>query len=206
MDSQVYGPNPSNSQLVLVDSALYSAHGLRTERLRTLTGNIASLATAARQLGIPSTITTRIMPSQGNLSPLVNLRDLRDLTLIQRTELNAWDDMTVQKVLAENGKRYLIVSELWAEDHEFSFALTAMQEANYKAFLVTDASCATSPDQESRTLNRLRKAGVVLTTYRQVLRAWIRTMGQPDQDDFRKNLSRGSTMVPGGKLIGSASK
>lgn len=206
MHSQVDGPSPSNSQLVLIDSTLYSARELDDERVRHVTTTVASLAAAAKELRIPSTITTRETPSESGISPFTALKNLRVHRLIRRTELNAWDNVAVQKVLAENGRRFLIVSELWAEDQNFSFALTALLKANYQAYLVADASYCASADQQARTFGQLQKAGVVLTTHHQILRTWMRAMNPGDQQTFLRNHSAGPALDPGRKLLAGTSK
>ena len=88
--------------------------------------------------------------------------------------MNSWDDQKVRDALAANGRKKVIVSGLWTEVCNNSFAFCAMLEGGYEIYMVADASGGTSVDAHNYAMDRMVQAGVVPVTWQQVLLEWQR--------------------------------
>ena len=58
--------------------------------------------------------------------------------------MNSWDDKKVRDALKANGRKKVVVSGLWVEVCNNTFALSAMLEGGYEIYMVADASGGTS--------------------------------------------------------------
>ena len=97
--------------------------------------------------------------------------------------MNSWDDQKVRDALAENGRKKVIVSGLWTEVCNNSFAFSAMAEGDYEIYMVADASGGTSEEAHNYAMERMIQAGVVPMTWQQVLLEWQRDWAQKDTYD-----------------------
>src|SRR3546814_6449143 len=88
--------------------------------------------------------------------------------------MNAWDDQKVRDALAKNGRKKCVVSGLWTEVCNNTFAFSAMLEGGYEIYMVADASGGTSKDAHDYSMQRMIQAGVVPVTWQQVLLEWQR--------------------------------
>mgnify|MGYP000556077270 CR=1 FL=1 len=153
---------PSNSQVIFIDQQPQMAFGVQSIDRQTLKNNVVGLATAARAFNIPTIITTVETESfSGNTYPEL-LDVFPDAPLLERTSMNSWDDQKVRDALAKNGRKKVIVSGLWTEVCNCTFALSAMLEGDYEIYMVVDASGGTSEDAHKYAMDRMVQAGVVL--------------------------------------------
>jgi nicotinamidase-related amidase len=58
--------------------------------------------------------------------------------------MNSWDDQKVRDALAKARRKKVVVSGLWTEVCNNSFALSAMIEGGYEIYMAENASCGTS--------------------------------------------------------------
>lgn len=174
---------PQNSQLIFIDHQPQMAFGVQSIDRQALKNNTVGLAKAAKIFDIPTTITTVETDSfSGHTYPEL-LAVFPDAPLLERTSMNSWDDQKVRDRLAENGRRKVIVSGLWTEVCNTTFALSAMHDANYEIYMVVDASGGTSQDAHDYAMQRMIQAGVVPVTWQQVLLEWQRDWAHRDTYD-----------------------
>jgi len=174
---------PQNSQLIFIDHQPQMAFGVQSIDRQTLKNNTVGLAKAAKIFNIPTTITTVETDSfSGHTYPEL-LDVFPEHPLLERTSMNSWDDQKVRDQLAENGRRKIIVSGLWTEVCNTTFALSAMHDANYEIYMVADASGGTSVDAHNYAMDRMVQAGVVPVTWQQVLLEWQRDWAHRDTYD-----------------------
>jgi nicotinamidase-related amidase len=88
--------------------------------------------------------------------------------------MNAWDDQKVRDALARSGRRKVVVSGLWTEVCNATFALSAMMEGGYEIYMVEDASGGTSKAAHDYAMLRMIQVGVVPVTWQQVMLEWQR--------------------------------
>lgn len=174
---------PDNCQLIFIDHQPQMAFGVQSMDRQTLKNNTVALAKAAKLFEIPTTITTvETEGFSGHTYPEL-LSVFPDLPLLERTSMNSWDDQKVRDALAKNGQKKIIVSGLWTEVCNCSFALSAMEEGGYEIYMVADASGGTSQEAHDYAMDRMVQAGVVPMTWQQVLLEWQRDWARKDTYD-----------------------
>lgn len=174
---------PQNSQLIFIDHQPQMAFGVQSIDRQTLKNNVVGLAKAAKTFDVPTIITTVETDSfSGHTYPEL-LEVFPDTPLLERTSMNSWDDQKVRDALAQNGRKKVVVSGLWTEVCNTTFALSAMLEGEYEIYMVADASGGTSMDAHTYAMNRMVQAGVVPMTWQQVLLEWQRDWARRDTYD-----------------------
>ena len=165
---------PQNSQLIFIDQQPQMAFGVQSIDRQTLKNNVVGLAKAARIFNVPTTITTVETDGfSGHTYPEL-LAVFPEHPLLERTSMNSWDDQKVRDALAQNGRKKVVVSGLWTEVCNTTFALSAMLEGGYEIYMVADASGGTTTDAHNFAMDRMVQAGVVPMTWQQVLLEWQR--------------------------------
>src|SRR3954469_10904269 len=119
---------PRNSQMIFIDHQPQMAFGVQSIDRQVLKNNTVGLAKAAKVFDIPTIITTVETESfSGHTYPeLLDVFPTHDI--LERSSMNSWDDQKVRDALAANGKKKVVVSGLWTEVCNNSFALCAMLE------------------------------------------------------------------------------
>lgn len=174
---------PGNSQLIFIDQQPQMAFGVQSIDRQTLKNNAVGLAKAAKIFGVPTTITTVETESfSGHTYPEL-LEVFPDKPILERTSMNSWDDLKVRDALKENGRNKVVVSGLWTEVCNTTFALSAMHDAGYEIYMVADASGGTSQAAHDYAMQRMIQAGVVPVTWQQVLLEWQRDWKNRDTYD-----------------------
>ena len=165
---------PTNCQLMFIDQQPQMAFGVQSMDRQVLKNNTVALAKAAKIFNIPTIITTVETESfSGHTYPeLLDVFPGKDI--LERTSMNSWDDQKVRDALAANGKKKVIVSGLWTEVCNNSFALCAMLEGGYEIYMVADASGGTTKEAHDFAMQRMIQAGVVPVTWQQVMLEWQR--------------------------------
>jgi nicotinamidase-related amidase len=171
---------PQNCQIIFIDQQPQMAFGVQSIDRQVLKNNTVGLAKAAKVFNIPTTITTVETESfSGHTYP-----ELLDVfpgkEILERSSMNSWDDQKVRDALAANGRKKVIVSGLWTEVCNTTFALCAMLEGEYEIYMVADASGGTSKDAHDFAMQRMIQAGAVPVTWQQVLLEWQRDWAHRD--------------------------
>ncbi|MTH62420.1 hydrolase [Paracoccus litorisediminis] len=183
MNSKLELLTPTNSQLILIDHQPQMAFGVQSIDRQVLKNNTVALAKSAKIFGIPTTITTVETESfSGHTYP--DLLDVfPDAPLLERTSMNSWDDRKVRDALAANGRKKIVVSGLWTEVCNLSFALSALADTDYEIYMVSDASGGTSKEAHDMAMMRMVQVGVIPVTWQQVLLEWQRDWARRDTYD-----------------------
>lgn len=174
---------PNNCQLIFIDQQPQMAFGVQNIDRQMLKNNVVALAKAAKIFEIPTVITTVETQSfSGHTYPEL-LAVFPEAPILERTSMNSWDDQKVRDALAKNGKNKVVVSGLWTEVCNCTFALSAMHDADYEIYMVADASGGTSQAAHDYAMDRMVQAGVVPVTWQQVLLEWQRDWAHRDTYD-----------------------
>ncbi len=174
---------PSNCQVIFIDHQPQMAFGVQSIDRQVLKNNTVALAKAAKVFKIPVTITTVETDSfSGHTYPEL-LAVYPEAPLLERTSMNSWDDQKVRDALAKNDRKKVVVSGLWTEVCNNSFALSAMAGADYEIYMVADASGATSAEAQQWAMHRMIQAGVVPVTWQQVMLEWQRDWARRETYD-----------------------
>jgi nicotinamidase-related amidase len=181
---------PKNCQLIIIDQQPQMAFGVQSMDRQVLKNNVVAPAKSAKVFNIPTTITTVETESfSGHTYPEV-LAVFPDHPLLERTSMNSWDDQKVRDALAKNGQKKVIVSGLWTEVCNNSFAFSAMAEGGYEIYMVADASGGTTKEAHDYAMQRMIQAGVVPVTWQQVLLEWQRDWAKRDTYDAVMDIVR----------------
>ena len=184
---------PANSQLIFIDQQPQMAFGVQSIDRQTLKNNVIGLAKAAKTFGVPTTITTVETESfSGHTYPEL-LSVFPGNQILERTSMNSWDDQNVRDALAAaaaKGHKKIIVSGLWTEVCNTTFALSAMHDADYEIYMVADTSGGTSLDAHNYAMQRMVQAGVVPMTWQQVLLEWQRDWAHRETYDAVMDIVR----------------
>ena len=165
---------PDNCQMIFIDQQPQMAFGVQSIDRQVLKNNVVALAKSAKVFNNPTIITTVETESfSGNTFPeLLDVFPGKDI--LERTSMNSWDDQKVRDALKANGKKKVVVSGLWTEVCNNTFALCAMLEGDYEIYMVADASGGTSKDAHDFAMQRMIQAGVIPVTWQQVMLEWQR--------------------------------
>src|SRR5690606_13024319 len=174
---------PDNCQLIFIDQQPQMAFGVQSIDLQTLKNNVVGLAKAARIFSIPTVITTVETQSFSGYTYPELLAVFPETPILERTSMNSWDDQKVRDALKQNGRKKVVVSGLWTEVCNNTFALSAMLEGGYEIYMVADASGGTTQAAHDYSMQRMIQAGVVPVTWQQVLLEWQRDWKNRDTYD-----------------------
>lgn len=179
---------PQNSQMIFIDHQPQMAFGVASIDRQTLKNNVVALAKSAKLFEIPTIITTVETESfSGHTFPEL-LGVFPEHSILERTSMNSWDDQKVRDILAENGRKKVVVSGLWTEVCNTTFAISAMLEGGYEIYMVADASGGTSDDAHKYAMDRMVQAGVVPVTWQQVALEWQRDWARRGTYDAFMNI------------------
>ena len=183
MSSKLELLTPTNCQVIFIDQQPQMAFGVQSIDRQVLKNNVVALAKAAKVFKIPTTITTVETESfSGHTYPEL-LAVFPEQPILERTSMNSWDDQKVRDALAKNARKKVVVSGLWTEVCNNSFALCAMLEGDYEIYMVEDASGGTSKDAHDYAMQRMIQAGVVPVTWQQVMLEWQRDWARKETYD-----------------------
>lgn len=174
---------PQNSQVIFIDQQPQMAFGVQSIDRQVLKNNVVGLAKAAKTFKIPTIITTvETEGFSGHTYPEL-LAVFPNHKILERTSMNSWDDQNVRDALAAAKRKKVIVSGLWTEVCNTTFALSAALEGGYEIYMVADASGGTSVDAHNYAMDRMIQAGIVPMTWQQVLLEWQRDWARKETYD-----------------------
>ena len=181
---------PENSQVIFIDQQPQMAFSVSSMDRQLLKNNVVMLAKAAKLFDIPTQITTVETQAFSGYAYPELLEVFPDTPILERTSMNSWDDQKVRDALAEAGpaRKNVIVSGLWTEVCNNSFAFSAIAEGGYRIFMVADASGGTSPEAHDFAMQRMIQAGVVPMTTIQTALEWQRDWARRDTYDGLMNI------------------
>jgi nicotinamidase-related amidase len=163
---------PENSVLVLIDHQPFQFANLHSHEPTMVVNNVIGLAKAAKVFGVPTILTTVLEERGGFL--IKGLQDaFPEQKPINRTFINAWQDVRVVEAVKKTGRKKLILAALWTE---ICLAMPAIQAQGegYEVYVVTDASGGVSVEAHDMAVRRMVMCGVVPMTWMAVASEWQR--------------------------------
>ena len=153
-----------NAAVVLADHQIGLMTGVRDIPLGELKHNVVALTKAARALNVPVVATTTARDSMwGPTFPELK-EALHGIEIIDRSSVNAFDDISVARAIEATGRKKLIFAGISLEVCAGFPAMTAVARG-LDAYVAVDA-CGTFSDTKRQVgLLRLQQAGVVLSDY-----------------------------------------
>jgi len=187
---------PQNSALIVIDYQPRQVHSINSMDRDLLSRNIVSVARTAKTYALPIVLSTvNVAHGQGPTIP--ELKEvLSDTVEIDRTSMNAWEDVDFRRAVAATGRKKLIMTALWTEICLAFPSLDAMREG-YAVYPVVDAVGGTSVEAHRAGLERIVQAGAQPISWvslaGELQRDWARTDTAPDFEDivFTSRLLKG---------------
>jgi len=171
-----------NSALIFIDHQPQMAFGVANIDRQQLKNNVVGLAKAGKIFNVPTLFTSVETESfSGYIWPEL-LAVHPEITPIERTSMNSWEDAAFVKAVEATGRKKLVISALWTEVCLTFPALMAL-EAGDEVYVVTDTSGGTSVDAHERSIDRMVQAGAVPVTWQQVLLEYQRDWARKDTYD-----------------------
>jgi nicotinamidase-related amidase len=156
-----------NSVLVIVDHQIGLYTGVRDIPIDELKHNIIGLVKAIKVFRIPIIITTTSENIWGPMIP--ELRELlKEVPIIERTTVNAWDDQRVANAIEKINRKKLIMTGITTDVCLAFPAITAVGKG-YDVYAVIDASGAFTIKQGELGVTRMVQAGVKPVAYSNVV-------------------------------------
>jgi nicotinamidase-related amidase len=178
---------PQNSALVVIDYQPSQVQAVKSMDQELLVRNIVSVARTATTFGLPVVLSTvNVANGQGHTVP--ELKEvLAESVEIDRTQLNAWEDVEFRQAVEATGRRKLIMTALWSEICLAFPSLDALR-GGYEVFPVVDAVGGTSPEAHRAGLERILQAGAHPVSWVslacELQRDWARLDTVPDIVDI----------------------
>ncbi|HEY3925962.1 MAG TPA: hydrolase [Acidothermaceae bacterium] len=149
---------PQNSALVVIDYQPSQVAAVHSTDHELLLRNIVSVARLAKAYGLPIVLSTvNVANGQGPTLPELKTV-LADDVELDRTQINAWEDVEFRAAVEATGRRKLIMTALWTEVCLAFPSLDALR-AGYEVFPVIDAVAGTSLEAHRAGLERIVQAG-----------------------------------------------
>ncbi|BBC32185.1 Chloroperoxidase [Streptomyces graminofaciens] len=169
---------PDNCAVLFVDHQPQMFFGTGSGDRTAIINATVGLAKAARSFDVPVVLSTVAAESfSGPILP--QLADVfPEQKIVDRTTMNAWEDIDFVEAVKATGRRKLVLAGLWTEVCVVLPTLSALAQG-YEVYVVTDASGGVSPQAHEHAVQRMIQAGAVPVTWVQVLlelqRDWART-------------------------------
>jgi nicotinamidase-related amidase len=147
-----------NSVLILIDHQPWVAFPVQSIERSLLVNNVTGLASAARDLGVPTVLTT-IGATGGPLEdPIFHQISevFPDQVPIDRVSTNAWAD--IKPVVEATGRRVLLMAGLWTEVCLAQTALSAIKDG-YAVYFVSDCSGGLTQEAHDDAKRRMVQGG-----------------------------------------------
>jgi nicotinamidase-related amidase len=174
---------PQNSALIIIDYQPVQVTSVASMDRQKLVSNIVAVTRTAKLYGLPIVLSTVNVKTGKNQPTIHQLQDiLPGVASIDRTTINAWEDVEFNKAVKATGRKKLIMTALWTEACLTFPALDALSEG-YDVYPVIDAVGGTSPEAHRAALERIVQAGA-----RPV--SWVQLICELQRDWQRKETAQ----------------
>src|SRR5258707_1333741 len=162
-----------NSVLVLIDHQPWVAFAVHSIDPGLMINNVAGLAQAARDLGVPVVLTT--VGAQGSIlvDPLFKeIAELcPDITPVDRTSTHAWSHPDVRAAVDATGRKKLIMAGLVTEVCLAQSVLAALKDG-FDVYFVSDCSGGITREAHDDAKVRMTQAGARPMSWLSVISEW----------------------------------
>jgi nicotinamidase-related amidase len=179
---------PANSALVVIDYQPNQIKTMRSMSSDLLVRNIVTVARLAKTFGLPIVLSTVNVAANGLPPTIPELKEVLSGDVeIDRTQINAWEDLEFRRAVEASGRMKLIMTALWTEACLAFASLDALRHG-YEVFPVVDAVGGTSPEAHRAGLERIVRAGAQPISWVslacELQRDWARLETVPDVVDL----------------------
>lgn len=170
---------PENCALLVIDYQPPQMNTIRSMDSAKLLTNILAVVETAKLFDLPMVLTSVGVESGVNPDTVPVLKQaMEGAPSMDRTSINAWEDVDFVAAVQATGRKKLIMCALWTEVCLAFPALDALREG-YEVFPVIDAVGGTSIEAHDAALRRIELAGGQPISWISLLcelqRDWART-------------------------------
>ena len=149
---------PENTALIIIDYQPSQIQAVTSMDRELVVRNIVSVARTARTFGLPLVLST-VNVANGSADTIPELKEvLAESREIDRTQINAWEDVEFRQAVEATERKKLIMAALWTEVCLAFPSLDALR-AGYEVYPVVDAVAGTSLEAHRAGLERVVQAG-----------------------------------------------
>jgi len=185
MKTKTKNPNEltiENSVLVLIDHQPWVAFAVHSIDPGLMINNVAGLAQAARDLGVPVVLTT--VGAKGSILVDPIFKEISDIfpgvTPIDRTSTHAWSHPEVRAAIDKTGRKKLIMAGLVTEVCLAQSVLAALK-AQFDVFFVSDCSGGITLEAHEDAKARMVQAGAKPISWLAVTSEWTPDYTTPER-------------------------
>src|SRR3977135_4335308 len=171
-----------NSVVILIDHQPWVAFAVHSIDPALMINNVAALAQAARDLGVPVVLTT--VGAKGSILADPIFKEIGDLfpdvTPIDRTSTHAWSHPDVRTAVDKTGRKKLIMAGLVTEVCLCQSVLAALKDG-FDVYFASDCSVGITQQGHEDAKARMIQAGARPVSWEAVTSEWT-----PDYTEPRK--------------------
>jgi nicotinamidase-related amidase len=183
---------PQNAALVIIDYQPPQISLVKSMEEQVLIDNIVRVAKTAVIFDLPIVLSTVGVATGGTQPTIPQLREvLPGVRELDRTTMNAWEDVEFKQAVRDTGRKNLIMTALWTEICLSFPSLDALRDG-YGVFPVVDAVAGTSVEAHRAGLERLVQAGAQPIS-------WVGLAGE-----LQRDWARTATIGPIAEMVLSA--
>src|SRR5216684_6358899 len=183
-----------NSVVILIDHQPWVAFSVHSIDPGLMMNNVAALAQASRDLGIPTVLTT--VGAKGSILVDPIFKEIAaifpDLTPIDRTSTHAWSHPEVRAAVDATRRKKLIMAGLVTEVCLCQSVLAALKDG-FDVYFVSDCSGGITKEAHDDAKVRMTQAGARPMSWLSVLSEWT-----PDYTSAERQALGDVTMRRGG--------
>lgn len=177
---------PENCVVVFIDYQPSQFSTITSSSAEEILLNAEAVARLARLYEIPTVVTTVAVDMGVNKPTVPELMEaLGDVTEIDRTGVNSWEDPDFRAAVEATGRRKVVLCGLWTEVC-LAFPTIDMLAEGYEVFPVADAVGGISRVAHDRAFDRMIAAGAQPVTAISLGCELMRNWAREDADNLRK--------------------
>lgn len=161
------------SVLIVVDIQERLAAAMEEQTRQEVFRNAGILVRAARQLAVPCFLTEQYPKGLGPTESAVRQHLPEAARRFEKTCFSCAGADGLQDELKAASRNQVVLTGMEAHVCVLQTALD-LHAAGWEVFVVEDACCSRSPRNHKNAIDRLRRAGVVVTNTESVLFEWLR--------------------------------
>jgi nicotinamidase-related amidase len=170
---------PDSCVVALIDYQPQMFFGTTSHDRMVILQNVQAVAKAAKLFKVPTILSTVAAKtfSGDMLSEVQSV--FPEYVPIDRTSMNAWEDVNFRKAIEATGKKKVVIAGLWTEAC-VSFPTVQMINEGYEIYVPTDSCGDISVEAHERAVQRIVQAGAVPMTSLQLMFELQRDWGRSE--------------------------
>jgi len=186
--SQSFITQAPESVLVLIDIQERLTAAMPQGVRARVVEQIKILITAANTLSVPVVVTEQYPKGLGHTEPDLTdcLKD--DVKIIEKTSFSCFKTDDFFTAINDSDRKQIIITGMETHICVLQTALD-LQQQGFQVFVVEDAVSSRAKTNQYNALQRLRNAGVIITTVESVIFEWLGDANHPEFKNLAKLIS-----------------